>query len=94
MVPTSSPERPSTWRDADAGLSLMAELVSAVLVYGAIGWALDTYVLHTAPWAMVSGFVVGAGLGFYLIYVRTQRAWDEATAPFDHRTAQRTGTTP
>jgi F0F1-type ATP synthase assembly protein I len=72
-------------RDADLGLTLMSELISAVLVYGGIGWVLDTYVLHTAPWAMVTGFLVGFGLGFYLIYARTQGAYEEAAVQLDQR---------
>jgi ATP synthase protein I len=43
--------------------SLGFTLVAYVLVFTAAGYGLDRW-LHTAPWLMVAGVFVGAGLGF------------------------------
>jgi ATP synthase protein I len=37
-----------------------------------LGWALDRW-LHTAPWLMVTGIVLGAALGFYQFVRLTSR---------------------
>ena len=49
---------------------LAAELPSAMLVFGGLGWLLDRYVFGSAPWALVVGVVVGSILGMYLLYLR------------------------
>lgn len=49
----------------------MAEFISAILTWGGIGWLFDRW-LHTAPWLVVIGFVIGTVAGFYLMYVRSQ----------------------
>lgn len=54
----------------DSGWIMMAELVSATLVWGGIGWLVDQW-LGTGPWLMSLGFVVGNATGFYLIYLRS-----------------------
>lgn len=70
MALMSREERREVHRGSDAAAALAAELVSAVFAYGAIGWVLDRYVFHTAPWLMVGGFMLGSVLGMYLLYRR------------------------
>lgn len=63
--------------------SLVADLPSGVIVWGGIGWALDTWVLHTWPWGMVTGVILGFAAGTYLLYLRTEemgRAEDDRRA--------------
>ncbi|MGH3924224.1 MAG: AtpZ/AtpI family protein, partial [Pseudonocardiaceae bacterium] len=48
----------------------MAEFISAILTWGGIGWLLDRW-LHTKPWLVAVGFVIGIVAGFYLMYVRS-----------------------
>lgn len=76
--PADPPQNVSLLRDPAS--SWGAELVAAILVWGGVGWALDTYVLRTAPWLMVSGFVLGFVLGMYLMYVRSEHSWREEQA--------------
>lgn len=64
--------RSDIWRDADSAWFLSVELLTATFVWGGIGWVVDTYVLHTSPWAMVGGFLIGFALGMYLLYLRMQ----------------------
>ncbi|MGH8900748.1 MAG: AtpZ/AtpI family protein [Egibacteraceae bacterium] len=56
----------------------MAEFISAILTWGGIGWLLDRW-LHTTPWLVAIGFVIGIVAGFYLMYVRSHGMI--ATAP-------------
>ncbi|MPZ87645.1 MAG: hypothetical protein GEU81_06125 [Nitriliruptorales bacterium] len=58
------------WADMDSGWIMMAEFVSATLVWGGIGWLVDSW-LGTGPWLMSLGFVLGNAAGFYLIYLRS-----------------------
>lgn len=47
-------------------------LVSGVLVYGGLGWALDAW-LETS-WLVLLGILGGAALGIYLTWARFNRA--------------------
>lgn len=49
---------------------MVAELISAVLTWGGIGWLADRW-LETPPWLLVSGIVIGWVTGFYLMYLRS-----------------------
>ncbi|HUH06962.1 MAG TPA: AtpZ/AtpI family protein [Egibacteraceae bacterium] len=46
-----------------------ADLFAAILAWGGIGWLLDRW-LGTAPWLMVTGFLIGNALGLYLAWLR------------------------
>lgn len=70
MAWMSREERREVHRGSDAAAALAAELVAGVLAYGAIGWVLDRYVFHTAPWLMAAGFILGFALGMYVLYGR------------------------
>jgi F0F1-type ATP synthase assembly protein I len=51
-------------------------LVGLVLVFTGLGYVLDRW-LHTAPWLMIGGVFVGAGLGFaYLVAILFFRPHD------------------
>ncbi|HEX2028677.1 MAG TPA: hypothetical protein VHF25_11855, partial [Nitriliruptorales bacterium] len=65
-------ERRRLYRDTDAGTVMLAEFLAAPLVWGGIGWAVDTYLLHSFPWGLVVGLLVGYTVGMYLMYVRMQ----------------------
>jgi ATP synthase protein I len=54
----------------NSGWVMMTELVTATLMWGAIGWLLDSW-FGTSPWLMSLGFVLGNATGFYLIYLRS-----------------------
>lgn len=57
------------WQAADSGWVLMVELIAATFTWGGIGWLLDRW-LGTAPWFMITGFVIGWSTGIYLAWVR------------------------
>ncbi|HEX8890235.1 MAG TPA: AtpZ/AtpI family protein [Pyrinomonadaceae bacterium] len=43
--------------------AVLSFVISTVTMLG-LGWALDRW-LGTAPWLVVTGIVIGAGVGFY-----------------------------
>ena len=50
------------------------ELLAALIVGGGLGWAIDTYLLGTGPWALVLGLILGALAGVRNAY-RTAQRW-------------------
>lgn len=83
MAHTDPNDRLDFWRDLDTGWAMTVELLTATFVWGGIGWLVDTYVLHTDPWLMVGGFILGFALGMYRLYLRMQedgRVQDERRA--------------
>lgn len=74
--------RRDLWRDADTGWLMTAELLTAVGVWGGIGWLLDRW-LGTEPWILVAGLLLGAGLGTYIVFLRAdaQGKSEEARRP-------------
>ena len=61
----------SAWQQMDTGWVMSIELLTATFLYGGIGWLLDRW-LHTAPWLLSFGFLLGFATGFYLIWARTE----------------------
>ena len=59
---------------------MTVELLTAGAVWGGIGWLLDRW-LHTTPWLMAGGILLGFALGIYLVYLRAeeQRKADQGT---------------
>ncbi|MBA5866316.1 MAG: hypothetical protein GDA67_06410 [Nitrospira sp. CR1.3] len=49
------------------------ELLAALIVGGGIGWVVDTYLLATGPWGMVSGLILGSVAGVRNAYRSAQR---------------------
>lgn len=62
---------------ADSNAVIALELPIATLVWGGIGWLVDTYLLHTSPWLMIAGFGLGFCLGMYLLYLRLQASAED-----------------
>lgn len=50
------------------------DLLSALIVGGALGWGLDTYILPTKPWGLVVGLILGLIAGVRNAY-RTAQRW-------------------
>jgi ATP synthase protein I len=64
------------------GFRIGIELVVAVGVCAAIGWAIDRQV-GSAPWGMLAGFVLGFGAGLRNLFrtaTRYGERWDAAEA--------------
>lgn len=60
------PERDEENVTAKSGLvyaAVISFVLSTVVLMG-VGWGLDRW-LGTAPWLVVTGIVLGAGIGFY-----------------------------
>jgi len=70
--------------------SLGFTLVSSVLLFTAIGYGADR-LLGTAPWLLVTGVLVGAGLGFYYM-VRLLIAELDSSSGADRARDEETGT--
>ena len=47
-------------------------LVGAILLFGAIGYALDRW-RGTAPWFLLAGLLLGVAIGFYELIKATNR---------------------
>jgi ATP synthase protein I len=73
-------------RGMSYGLRMAAELVSAVLVGGFIGYALDTW-LGSKPWLFLVFFMLGFAAGI----VNVLRAFQRMQREFAARTGGRTG---
>jgi ATP synthase protein I len=74
---------------ADAGYRMVAELVSGVLGGLGLGWLFDQYV-HTTPFGMVVGVLLGTVAGVILVVKTASRLADRsgsdapaASVPFD-----------
>ncbi|NJM51975.1 MAG: hypothetical protein HC846_00485 [Blastocatellia bacterium] len=63
--PDAQPESDAeTIRKSGMAYGAVVTLVGAILLFLAIGWAVDKY-LNTSPWGMVIGIIFGAIVGFY-----------------------------
>jgi ATP synthase protein I len=60
------------------GWAIGIEFIGAVLVSGAIGWGLDHYVFHSAPWAMIVLLVLGFAAGTRRALTTSQQFDDTA----------------
>jgi ATP synthase protein I len=57
----------SSYRKAGPYLDASWQLTGSVALWVVIGYFLDKW-LHTGPWLLVAGAVLGMALGFYLFY--------------------------
>jgi ATP synthase protein I len=64
-----TPGRQSGWHGVGMAWTLLSELISAIAVWGGIGFGLDR-LFHTWPVLFAIGMVLGYGAGAYLIYRR------------------------
>jgi F0F1-type ATP synthase assembly protein I len=88
----TSDGRSGVWNGAGAAWIMVAELISATLTWGGIGWLLDRW-LHTRPWLLIVGLVVGNVAGFYLVYLRSQNLMTAARKPWPATGGNHTGQT-
>jgi F0F1-type ATP synthase assembly protein I len=61
---------PSSWHDVNSAWIVVSEFISAVLVYGAMGWFADRW-LHTGHVLFLLGLVAGMALGIYVMIKRS-----------------------
>ena len=57
----------AAYRKAGPYLEASWSLVGSVGLWSAVGWWLDGR-LHTRPWLLVTGALLGIGLGFYVMF--------------------------
>jgi ATP synthase protein I len=57
----------SSYRKAGPYLDASWQLSGSVALWVIVGYFLDKW-LHTTPWLLVVGAVLGMGLGFYLFF--------------------------
>ena len=62
------------------GYRLLADLIGGVLVGLGFGWLLDHYV-HTSPWGMVGGLLIGLGIAIFSIVRKAMKLSAQASAP-------------
>ena len=60
-------EAAASYRKASPYIDASWQLAGSVALWTVIGWWLDKK-LHTNPWLLVSGAVLGIGLGFFLFF--------------------------
>ncbi len=72
--------RDPLWAEMDKGWTMSVELLTAVAVWGGLGWLLDRW-LDTEPWFVATGIILGGVLGFYLVVKRSQQGTTSADAP-------------
>jgi ATP synthase protein I len=66
----------NVWAGASDGLAITATLLSALLVWGGIGFLID-WLAGTPKVFTAIGMILGAILGIYLIYVRYGKEHDK-----------------
>lgn len=57
--------------DVGRGLDLTVEFLSAILLWGGVGWLVDRW-LGWTPWGLAVGFMLGFGCGVYLMALRSR----------------------
>jgi F0F1-type ATP synthase assembly protein I len=66
MAGDPKPHRPADEEGAGAGWTFLSYLISGMLVWGLIGWAVDAW-LDLDGIGIAVGVVIGMALGIYLI---------------------------
>jgi ATP synthase protein I len=77
--PPASAAPANLWGGYGTGLQVIVYMLSAILVWGGIGYLIDR-LAGTGKVLTAIGMVVGAGAGTYLIYLRYGRG-DDAKKP-------------
>jgi len=52
---------------ANKGMQALGELVGGILAGLGLGWVTDTYLLHTKPWGMIVGTLLGMVAAVYTV---------------------------
>jgi ATP synthase protein I len=60
------------------------EMLAALIVGGGLGWVIDTYLLASGPWGVVTGIFLGAAAGVRNAYRAAQR-WPDSTESPDRK---------
>mgnify|MGYP007030371662 CR=1 FL=1 len=58
-------------RDDNAAFSIIGYLLSGLLFWGGVGWALDKWLGTT--YLLLAGLILGAGAALYLVWLRFGR---------------------
>ncbi len=69
-------DAPNMWGGMSTGIQISAYLLSALLVWGGIGFLID-WLAGTGKVFTAIGMIVGAAAGVYLIYLRYGREHDQ-----------------
>lgn len=72
LPPQAEGRTRALWVGLDHASIMGTELISAILVWTAIGWWADRW-LGTTPWLLVVGGLVGNAAGLYLVWLRSGR---------------------
>jgi ATP synthase protein I len=70
------PDPNDMWGGMSTGVTISAYLLSALIVWGGVGWLID-YLAGTGKVFTAIGMIVGAAAGTYLIYLRYGKEHDE-----------------
>jgi ATP synthase protein I len=73
------PAKAESERANQDGYRLLADLIGGVLVGLGFGWLLDRYV-HTSPWGMVGGLLIGMGLAIFSVVRKATKMSAQASA--------------
>jgi ATP synthase protein I len=52
----------------DGGMRALSYIISGILVYGGVGWAIDHWLNQS--WGVPAGLIIGMGFGVYLVIKR------------------------
>lgn len=86
LAPPAKPPAPADaehgWVRAgeNVGTTMVADLISATLVWAGIGWLVDRW-LGSGPWLMVGGLLLGHALGFYSLWLRSAAVFASGSDP-------------
>jgi ATP synthase protein I len=68
-----SPPQDPFYAGLGQAVRMGTELLAALIVGGGLGWVVDTYLLETTPWGLISGLVFGVVAGIRNAYRSAQR---------------------
>jgi ATP synthase protein I len=74
------PAAPASVGGAAAGYRMLGQMLGGVLGGLGLGWAADHFV-HTAPWGVIGGLVIGAGAGVFATVTTASRMSAQAGPP-------------
>lgn len=75
---TQKPSHVESESGSADGYRLLADLIGGVLVGLGFGWLLDRY-LHTAPFGLIGGSLIGTGASIYLVVRKAMKLSAQAS---------------